>query len=304
MQFHAIICTILHDLPLKRKHRAKVCKIAKKHIPPPESQPTHRTGPKPHHKKMLTRQRKQLILDRLRATGQILAKDLSRELAISEDTIRRDLRELAAQGQLTRVHGGALPAAPAMSVLNERAKISSAEKTAIARAAIDMLYEDQTIILDGGTTTLELARQFPLDLKATVITHSPIVAAELLSTRRPNLRLITIGGTIYHHSGVAVGTTVFQSIQSIRADVFFLGATGVHFQSGITTGDLEESHIKKAMMDQAGEVVLMASQEKINASGPFKIADLSEIATIIVAHALPDNLDQSLKDAACRVLRA
>ena len=128
---------------------------------------------------MLTSQRKKLILERLRRDGQIIAKNLSTELGLSEDTIRRDLRELAADGLLQRVHGGALPASPAIADLSARQKIGTDGKTAIGRAAAKMIQPGQIVILDGGTTTVQLARHLPLELKATIITHSPSIAVEL-----------------------------------------------------------------------------------------------------------------------------
>src|ERR1700742_1893112 len=107
---------------------------------------------------MLTRQRKEYLLDLLRKTGQIVAKSLSEELGLSEDTIRRDLRELAGEGKLQRVHGGALPASPAVGDMTVREALAPKGKIAVGRAAAQMIRPGQVVILDGGTTTLQLAR--------------------------------------------------------------------------------------------------------------------------------------------------
>src|SRR6202042_272493 len=101
----------------------------------------------------------------LQRTGQVIAKDLSEELGLSEDTIRRDLRELAAEGLLLRVHGGALPASRAVENLASRRTISMPEKTALARAAAGLIKPDQVVFLDGGTTTLELVGHIDRDLR-------------------------------------------------------------------------------------------------------------------------------------------
>src|ERR1700675_31218 len=101
---------------------------------------------------MLTSQRKRLILDKLRAEGQVIAKSISRQLGLSEDTIRRDLRELAQEGLLQRVHGGALPASPAVVDFAGRERLTSEGKVAIGRAAAKMIKRGQVVILDGGTT--------------------------------------------------------------------------------------------------------------------------------------------------------
>src|SRR5215475_13085222 len=146
---------------------------------------------------MLTVQRKQLILQRLKKDGQIVAKILSAELELSEDTIRRDLRELAAEGLLLRVHGGALPASPAVVNFAGRLSLAADGKTAIGRAAAEMIRAGQTIALDGGTTAVQLARHIPRELTATIVTHSPSVAIELLE--HPNLEVILIGGRLFKH---------------------------------------------------------------------------------------------------------
>src|SRR6266581_7061697 len=128
---------------------------------------------------MLTTHRKQQILSILKRNGQVIAKEVSQSMGVSEDTIRRDLRELAQEGLLQRVHGGALPASPAVVNFAGREQIASKAKIAIGRAAAAMVQHDQVVILDGGTTTRELARHLRHDLRATVVTHSPTIAMEL-----------------------------------------------------------------------------------------------------------------------------
>ena len=152
---------------------------------------------------MLTTHRKQHILEVLRRSGQIVAKDLSQELGLSEDTIRRDLRELAAEGLLQRVHGGALPASPAIGDFAARLNVATDEKRLIGLAAAGIVRAGQVVILDGGTTAVQIARHFPADLKATVVTHSPTIAIELVEHR--NIEVILIGGRLFKHSVVVVG---------------------------------------------------------------------------------------------------
>src|ERR1700748_2810691 len=133
---------------------------------------------------MLTRQRKEYLLELLQATGQIVAKTVSQELGLSEDTIRRDLRELASEGRLQRVHGGALPASPAVGDFAARQQLAPEGKVAIGRAAAKLVRPGQVVILDGGTTTFELAKHLPLDLEATGGTHSPTIAGALVEHPR------------------------------------------------------------------------------------------------------------------------
>lgn len=230
---------------------------------------------------VLTSHRKQHLLDILRQTGQIIAKDLSEELGVSEDTIRRDLRELAAEGLLQRVHGGALPASPAVGDFAARLHVANEEKQAIGRAAAAMVGSGQVVILDGGTTAVQIARHFAPALKATVVTHSPTIAVELVEHR--NIEVILIGGRLFKHSVVSVGAPAIESIRRIHADTYFMGVTGIHPEAGLTTGDFEEAHVKRALSASAAETIVLASSEKLNAMSPYVIAPISEVTGMIVA---------------------
>jgi DeoR/GlpR family transcriptional regulator of sugar metabolism len=128
---------------------------------------------------MLTSQRKSLILDILRRDGQVIAKQVAEELSLSEDTIRRDLREMAAEGLLKRVHGGAMPISPDLPDFSTRRDVSLEAKQRLGAKAAGLIRPGQMIFLDGGTTTAEIARSLPRSFGFTVVTHSPTIAAEL-----------------------------------------------------------------------------------------------------------------------------
>ena len=227
---------------------------------------------------MLTQQRKKHILSILRRDGRIVARSVAVDLGISEDTVRRDLRELARDGALQRVHGGALPASPAVQNLEKRQAVSTAEKTAIGRAAAALIRPGQVVFIDGGTTAVQLARQIDPGLRATLVTHSPLVAAELADHAA---EVILIGGRLFRHSMVATGTMAMEAIARIRAELFFLGVTGIHAELGLTTGDAEEAAIKRAFIAAAAETVVLASPEKLGAASAFLVAPVSEVATIM-----------------------
>ena len=228
---------------------------------------------------MLTSQRKQLILQRLGLDGQIVAKTLSAELELSEDTIRRDLRELASEGLLLRVHGGALPASPATVNFSGRQKLATDGKVAIGTAAAAMIQAGQVIALDGGTTAVQVARHIPRQLSATVVTHSPSVAVELVE--HTNLEVVLIGGKFFKHSVVAVGATAREQISRIRCDIYFMGVTGIHPKAGLTTGDFEEAAIKQAFSQSAAETVVLASSEKIGTASPYLVIGLADLTAMI-----------------------
>jgi DeoR/GlpR family transcriptional regulator of sugar metabolism len=251
---------------------------------------------------MLGPQRKEYLLKMLAETGQVIAKSVSRELGLSEDTIRRDLRELASEGRLQRVHGGALPSSPAVVDFAGRQQLASEAKVAIGRAAAKMVRPGQVIILDGGTTTLQLARHLPPDLKATIVTHSPTIAVALVE--HPTVEVILIGGRLFKHSVVAVGSAASEAIARIRADIYFMGVTGIHPQAGLSTGDLEESNIKRALSASAAETYVLISAEKLNAASPYVIAALTEVDGIIVEPGIPAESLEPYRRAGLTVIRA
>jgi DeoR/GlpR family transcriptional regulator of sugar metabolism len=224
---------------------------------------------------MLASQRKDYLLQVLQSQGQIVAKDVSHELQLSEDTIRRDLRELAAAGRLQRVHGGALPASPAVVDFAGRQQIASDAKVTIGRAAAKLIRRGQVVILDGGTTTLQIARHLPHDLRATIVTHSPTIAVALVE--HPAIEVILLGGRLFKHSVVTVGAAAVEAVARIRADLYFMGVTGIHPQAGLSTGDLEESHMKRALLASAAETHVLASAEKIGTASPYVICPLADI---------------------------
>jgi DeoR/GlpR family transcriptional regulator of sugar metabolism len=251
---------------------------------------------------MLNKQRKQYILDILKRDGQIVAKSLSEELGLSEDTIRRDLRELAQDGLLQRVHGGALPASPAVVDFAGREEILHESKAAVGKAAAQMIRDGQVIMLDGGTSAVQVARHLAKNLQATIVTHSPRIAVELIDYR--NIEVILIGGRLFKHSIVSVGAGAIDAISRIRADIFFMGATGIHPDAGLSTGDLEEAYVKHALCKQAAETFVLATHEKLGAASQYMICPLEEISGLIVESTVPDALLQPFKEHGLSIIRA
>lgn len=251
---------------------------------------------------MLTRQRKQHILSVLQRDGHVVAKALSDELGLSEDTIRRDLRELAAEGLLQRVHGGALPVAAAEADLAGRQQLVPDEKVAIGRAAARLVRPGQVVFIDGGTTAVQLARHLPKNLRATVVTHSPPVAAELVS--HAAVEVVLIGGRLFKHSMVAVGAAAMAAIARIHADTYFMGVTGVHAEAGLTTGDMEEAEIKRALMAAAAETVVLASSEKLGAASAWMVNPVGAAASLLVSPDAPAQALGPLRKAGPAILRA
>ena len=244
---------------------------------------------------MLTTQRKQRILERLHLDGQVVATALSEALGVSEDTVRRDLRELAAEGLLQRVHGGALPASAAAGSLQVREQLAPQEKRALGRAGAALVQPGQVVILDGGTTSLQVVQHLPLHLRATVVTHSPAVAMALAA--HTGVEVLVLGGRLFRHSMVNVGASVVEAASQLRADLYLMGVTGVHAGAGLTTGDFEEAAVKRVLHQRAAETVVLASADKLGAASAFTVAPLRAITGLVVTASAPARMRSALKAA-------
>jgi DeoR/GlpR family transcriptional regulator of sugar metabolism len=228
---------------------------------------------------MLAAQRRDLLLDRLATNGRVIAKDLAAELGLSEDSVRRDLRDLAAEGLCRRVYGGALPVARAEADYAGRQRVEPDSKSAVARRAAALITPGTTAILDGGTTTLAVTRALPNDLRATIVTHSPTVAAALIE--HPTVEVYLIGGRLFKHSAVTCGAAAAGFAAGVNADLFLLGVTGVHPDAGLTTGDPDEAAMKRTLSERAADTYVLASSEKIGAVSPFAVLPLADVAGIV-----------------------
>jgi DeoR/GlpR family transcriptional regulator of sugar metabolism len=190
------------------------------------------------------------------------------------------LRELAVEGRLQRVHGGALPSAQAAADLDTRLNIASASKQRVGKLAAGLIKSNSVVILDGGSTTLQIVRHLPLDHTCTVVTHSPSIAVALSNHHR--VKLIMVGGVLFRHSMVNVGAAAIESMSHIRADCYFMGITGLSVEEGLSTGDLEEAHIKRALSERAAETVVLASEEKLGVASPYVVMPLEHATGVIL----------------------
>ncbi len=237
---------------------------------------------------MLGAERRKHILARLERDGKLVAKQISEELGLSEDTIRRDLNDLASEGSLIRVHGGALPISPATARFSERQHQAVSSKASIARAAAQMVRDGQVVLFDGGTTNIQVAQQLPYDLHGTIFTNSPLLAATL--AEHHHLDVIILGGHLFRESMVTLGTATIEALSMVRADLCMLGICSLHPEIGISTGNLEEAYVKRTMIAHAAEVIALVSAEKLNTAAHYVVGPLTEISEIITEQAVPDHL--------------
>lgn len=250
---------------------------------------------------MLAASRKGLLLERLRADGRIVAKEIAAELGLSEDSIRRDLRELDAAGLAVRVYGGALPASPAVADYTTRTTVAPESKRRVAAAAAAMIEPGATVILDGGTTTLALVEALPTSFRGTIITHSPTIAAATLGH---DVDVFLIGGQIFKHSAVACGAAAVEAASRISADMFFLGVTSIHPVAGLTTGDADEAAMKRTLASRSAETYVLGSEEKIGAASRYTVLPLDSVAGIITDMAPTSPVSLELAKAGVRLLPA
>jgi len=165
-----------------------------------------------------------------------------------------------------------------------------------------MIEPGQIVIIDDGTTSGELVKHIPRTLAATVATHSPTVAVALAG--HPSIDVIMIGGKLYKHSIVNVGAAAIEAMSHINADIYFMGVTGVHPTAGLSTGDLEEAYVKRALVERSAETVVLASMEKLNSASAYAIGNLT-LAQTIVAEGLNDPvLTAALKAANVFIIHA
>jgi DeoR/GlpR family transcriptional regulator of sugar metabolism len=228
---------------------------------------------------MLTAERRQVILTRLERDGKVVASELVDALGVSEDTVRRDLRELASGGLVQRVHGGALLPAPTNVSFAQRLHVSAQAKAHLAEAALPLLEGANVLLLDGGTTALELARRLPPDRDCTILTNAPPVAAALAA--HPRAEVVLIGGRMLKDSQTTVGAEAIEALRQVRADACVLGICSVDAEVGITTSHHEEAHVKRAMVAVSAEVIALATADKLQTASPWVVAPVTDLTHLV-----------------------
>lgn len=254
--------------------------------------------------RLLPHERHLHIMEQARVRSRVEVSTLARELDVTSETIRRDLTVLEQQGRLRRVHGGAvhierLGYEPSVTARLER---QTAEKKRIGRAAVDLLPDGGSILLDSGTTTMEFARRLPSEFKASVVTNSLTIAAML--AERPRVELLVLGGRMRDITEAMVGPWPVSALERIHVDVAFLGTNGVTPESGLTTPDMVEAEVKRAMVAAAGRVVCLADHTKFGLTQLCRFADIADVDVLVTDTGLDEALAEELRTAGPEVIRA
>jgi DeoR/GlpR family transcriptional regulator of sugar metabolism len=227
----------------------------------------------------LPRERQERIWARVREHGRVIAADLAVEFRVSEDSIRRDLRELAARGLCKRVYGGALLMTHAAPIAQRRGEHIE-RKRVLAQVAASLVSPGQILFIDAGSTNSAIAAALPERRGLTVVTNAPDVALALIG--RPGFEVLTIGGRIDPKTGGAVGAMALRQIQGIRADLCFPGVCAADAQTGLWTLDPEEVVLKRTMIEASGETVLVATREKLLAAATHHTAPVASLTHLVV----------------------
>ncbi|HEX4005341.1 MAG TPA: transcriptional repressor AgaR [Acidobacteriaceae bacterium] len=244
---------------------------------------------------LLIDERRRHILALIQTEGRALVGELSRSLGISQITIRKDLEYLQSRGLVQRTHGGALriqSSALFDPSLQEKQKQHSQEKQRIAAAAVKMVEEGQCVMLDSGTTTAAIAHELRRFSHLTVITNALNIAAELAST---NLEVILVGGSLRKNSFSLVGPLAEDVLEEMHADILFLGVDGFDPEVGLTTPNLLESRVNRAMVKAATRVVAVCDSTKFTQRSLSRIVAPSAIHCVITDKNLPAATEEALR---------
>lgn len=234
---------------------------------------------------MLKEERQTIILKEINLHNKVLSSDLSTLLNISEDTVRRDLNELAETGMVIKVHGGALSKSFHFPFRETEIYAMEAKKE-IARKSLSLIKNDMVLLVGGGTTMIELARMIPSDLKAMFFTISPLVALEL--AEHANIDVHLIGGRLSKDSHVNIGAHVINRLSEIKVDLCFLGTNGLSLEAGVTDSDWEVVQVKNAMIKSAEKTAIITISEKLGSIQKMKICNLNALDHLIT-DLKPDN---------------
>ena len=257
-----------------------------------------------HNSSTLSLGRRQQIARRLTRGQAVVAAALAQEFGVSEDAIRRDLRALAQEGLCQRVYGGALPLSPASTPIEVRSGEDAARKRALARAALGLIAQGQTIFLDTGSTTLQLAGLLPRDCGLRVVTNSLPAAAALMT--RSDLSLILIGGSVNPVVGGCVDARALAELARFRFDLCFLGACALSVRNGLAGFEMDDVDVKRRLLEVSAATALMMTNAKLDTSAPFAIGPVSDLTHIVLEHDAPSEVVSALRatDADLRIAEA
>lgn len=249
---------------------------------------------------MLKKERQAYILHQVNLHNKVLSATLCNEINVSEDTIRRDLQELAESGKVIKVHGGALSPSFNEVYYLTNGVYSQDQKKVIAQKAASLIRDGMFILTSGGTTIIEMARALPPQLRATFMSGS--IPAVLEYMQHPNIEVIMVGDRVSKNSKITIGAEAIARIRDIKADLCILGINAIDIRNGITDNDWDIVQLKKAMVESAKKVVCLTIAEKINTIQPIHICGVNQVDMLITERSPDDPLLKPYVDAGIEVI--
>ena len=251
---------------------------------------------------MMAEERRTQILQTVRSAGRVRVNELASRFSTSAVTIRNDLNELHQRGLVLRSHGGAVLPDTILheSPVRERLKAHSDEKRRIGAMAATLINDGETIILDSGTTTLEIARQIKKKQGLQIITNGVNIAAELLDAR--GAEVFIVGGTVRGESASISGRFTEEMFDQFSADKLFLSGAGCDLDFGVSGANLEETMVNRAMLRISREIILVADASKFSKRSMTRIAPFSEIDTVISDTSLDEVIQEKLRLLGCNLI--
>lgn len=243
---------------------------------------------------MYAPERQREIVRRARLDGRVEVAALAEEFEVTTETIRRDLSRLERQGQIRRVHGGALPLEQLGYELyyEERMALRHTEKERIGEAAAKFVPVEGTVLIDAGTTTARLVEAFPSDCEVVVTTNSLPLARMLIG--RPNITVLMPGGRVRSRTLAQVDVWTQRVLAELHVDVAFVATNGMSAEHGLTTPDVAEAEIKRAMLRSGRTVVLLADSSKYGQRHFVRFGDMQQVDVLISDSALDEQAAKEL----------
>ncbi len=228
---------------------------------------------------MLKIERQTFILHQVNLHNKVLSTDLSKQMKVSDDTIRRDIQQLAEEGKVIKFHGGALSPSFHNTHASSNDVYAYQQKKIIAQKAVSLVKNGMFVLTTGGTTIIEMARALPPNLHATFISGSIPALAEYIL--HPNIHVISIGDKISKDSKITVGSDAISRIKELKVDLCILGVSAINLENGVSDNDWEVVQVKKAMIESARRLICLTIAEKVNSQQPIQVCDSKKIDTLV-----------------------
>ena len=251
-------------------------------------------------------ERRSMIAQLVVQKGKVLLTDLVAQFAITETSIRRDLVILESQGQLKRIHGGAISVSGSSRVesYSEKMRLNIDAKRRIGKAAVEMIHPHDVVLFDSGSTTVQIIKQIPADLRLSssirLVTNSVAISQEVLSWPSPNL--IILGGIYLPDYQATAGPQTLRQLQDLTADIVFLGADGLTISGGATTADILMAEVDRLMVERSHRTIQVADSSKFGRIGFVPVKPVTAFQTIITDTDAPPEIVEKLRNEGVEVI--